>query len=65
MMDFNFQRHMRLAGAVAALIGTFLHSWIVVFFGWAVFALACMISLVKIEAYIEAETMEKEKDDVI
>lgn len=63
-MDFGFQQHMRLAGAIAALAGVLIHNWMVIIFGWAVVVVGYMMTIMKIEYFIE-NFKEKEEDDAI
>lgn len=61
-MNFNFQRHIRLAGTVAIFAGLFLHNWNVVLLGWTVVAAGYMAAISKIERYIE-EQEPKSKEE--
>lgn len=57
-MNFSFQRHTRIAGSVAVLVGFLLHNWSVILFGNLIIALGYMWSVAKIENHLE-----KEEDD--
>jgi len=62
-MNFSFQRHLRTAGSVAAIVGILLQNWYVVLFGWTIVALGYMVALAKIEAYIEVQSEQKEEEN--
>jgi len=55
---FNLLRHLRLAGCVAVFIGLFLSNWTLIICGNLVIVTGYMLSITKIERYIE----EKEKE---
>lgn len=57
-MNFSFQRHTRIAGSVAVLVGFLLHNWSVILFGNLIIAIGYMWSVAKIENHLE-----KEEDD--
>lgn len=58
-MNFNLQRHMRGAGAVAALIGLYLGNVSVVLVGWLIVFIGYAWSMAAIEFYIEKQNQEK------
>lgn len=62
-MDFNLQRHLRLAGVVAQFVGLFLHNWYVVLIGWTIVAVGYMWTITKIELYIESQQLKQEEED--
>lgn len=57
-MNFALQRHTRIAGSVAILVGFLLHNWGVILFGNLIIAFGYMWSIAKIENHLE-----KEEDD--
>lgn len=59
-MNFNLQRHTRLAGTVAIFVGLYLHNWSVVLLGNLVTVIGYMITIAKVEQYIEEQTKEKD-----
>lgn len=61
-MKFNFQRHIRLAGTVAALIGLAVNNWPLIIIGWTVVAIGYMITITKIELFIESQHKEEENN---
>ena len=61
-MTFNFQRHLRLAGSVTAIVGVILSNWMVCLLGWTVVAIGYMASIGKIEAYIEAQEPKSKEE---
>lgn len=66
-MNFNLQRHMRIAGSVAAVAGLLLHNWAVVIFGWFIVFVGYSLTISKIETYIEAQEpkSKEEADDAV
>lgn len=62
-MDFSLQRHIRMAGSVASIVGVFISNWTLVLFGWTIVAIGYMIAHSKIEAYIESQTKPKKEDE--
>lgn len=61
-MSFSFQRHMRTAGSVVAIVGILLGNWAVVGLGWLVVAIGYMVTITKIEAYIEAQESKSNEE---
>lgn len=62
-MNFNFQRHLRLAGSAAVIAGILLHNWIVVILGWTIVIIGYMAAIGKIEQYIEAQEPKSKEED--
>lgn len=60
-MNFSFQRHMRTAGSVTALVGLVFNNWYVVGFGWLLVFVGYMVAVAKIEAYIESQSDPEDK----
>lgn len=58
---FTISRHIRLAGCVSIFVGLYLHSWGLILSGNLAIATAYMLSIAKIERYIE----EKEKHNAV
>ncbi len=52
-MNFNINRHIRLAGSVTVLVGFYLSNWTVVLLGNVVVAIGYMLSVVKMERAFE------------
>lgn len=61
-MEFSFQRQLRLAGSVAAIVGVVISNWHVVVLGWTVVAIGYMVSMNKIEKYIEAQEPKSKEE---
>lgn len=57
-MNFSLQRHARIAGSVAVVVGVWIANWPVVLFGWTIVAVSYMIAVSKIESYIERQELE-------
>lgn len=62
-MNFNFERHARLAGSVIAIVGVFIHNWYAVVIGWTIVFAGILISFARIERYIEAQSEPVEEDE--
>ena len=52
-MSFNLMRHIRIAGSVIILAGLFLSNWTLILLGNVVMAIGYMLSINKLEQYIE------------
>ena len=61
-MNFNFQRHMRLAGVVVTVVGFFMNSFPVMIVGNVIVAIGYMASVAKIELYIEAQEPKSKEE---
>jgi len=59
-MNFNLQRHTRLAGTIAVFVGLYLKNWSIVLLGWTVVAIGYMITISKLERFIEEQYKEKD-----
>lgn len=55
-MNFNICRHLRLAGSVAVMVGFALTNWTIVLLGNLVIIVGYMMSIGKIEQFIEKGT---------
>lgn len=64
-MNFNFQRHVRTAGAVVTIIGVFLTNVPLMIFGNLIMLFGYLFTIQKIETYLEAQSEPKEEDDAI
>lgn len=60
-MNFNFQRHVRIAGCVALFIGVYLNNWSLVLFGNIVVLAGYMWTVAKVELFIEG--LDKKIED--
>lgn len=54
-MSFNLQRHCRLAGCVALLIGFYVHNWTLIALGNLIIAAGYMWTIAKMEIWIEQQ----------
>lgn len=62
-MNFNFQRHIRIAGTVAIFTGLYLHNWSVVLLGNVIVAVGYMWTVAKLELYIEKQEPKLKEED--
>lgn len=52
-MNFNIERHLRIAGSVTILVGLYFSNWIVMILGNFVIVVGYMMSVNKIERALE------------
>lgn len=66
-MNFSFQRHIRLAGVVVTFVGFFTKSFPLMLVGNVIVAVGYMVSVTKVERYIEAQEprSKEEADDAV
>lgn len=62
-MDFNLQRHTRLAGCVALFVGLYLTNWSLIAFGNIVIVAGYMWTVAKVEIFIENLSKKVEDED--
>lgn len=59
-MDFNLQRHCRVAGVVVIFVGLYLHNWPVIILGDLAVVFGFMWTISKVERYIEVKEKANE-----
>lgn len=61
-MSFNFQRHIRMAGSVVAIVGCLMHNLALGLLGWFIITIGYMVTIAKVEHHIEQQTAKEDAD---